>query len=127
MLTRTPFTIAPATPEKQSNMTPQDILIKAAELLDSAPTAWTQKHIARDEGGWPEPANHPNACSWCALGAIAKAQNLPDAPQGDNPAAKLLASHLGVNIVDWNDNPLRTREDVIQGLREAAKLQTVTL
>jgi hypothetical protein len=102
-------------------MTPQDILIKAAELLESSPTAWTQKWLARNaEGNTTSPRN-PKACSWCALGAIAKVQNLPDAPQLYNQAAKLLASHLGVNIVDWNDNHLRTRDDVIKGLRSAAK------
>jgi hypothetical protein len=101
-------------------MTPQEVLIKAAELLESSPIAWTQNHIARDAEGYPEKANSPNVCSWCALGAIAKVQNLPDAPQEHNPAAMLLAYHLKVNIVDWNDNPLRTREDVINGLRSAA-------
>jgi hypothetical protein len=107
-------------------MTPQDVLIKAAKLLEANPTAWIQKYVARSKGGWPEKANNPNACSWCALGAIAKVQNLPDAPQEHNPAAKLLASHLGVNIVEWNDHTLRTREEVIEGLRSAAELQTVT-
>jgi hypothetical protein len=102
-------------------MTPQEVLTKAAELLESSPTAWTQKHIARCNTGWPDKANSQNACSWCALGAIAKVQNLPDAPQEHNPAAMLLAYHLKVNIVDWNDDPLRTREDIIKGLREAAK------
>jgi hypothetical protein len=102
-------------------MTPQDILTKAAELLESSPTAWTQNHIARDEGGWPDKANSPNACSWCALGAIAKAQNLPDAPQANNPASMLLVLRLGVtSIANWNDAPERTREDVINGLRSAA-------
>jgi hypothetical protein len=103
-------------------MTPQEVLIKAAELLESSPTAWTQEYIARDHTGFPGEANHPSACSWCAMGAIAKVQNLPDAPQEHNAASKLLASHLGaLSIVEWNDNPVRTREDVIKGLREAAK------
>jgi hypothetical protein len=107
-------------------MTPQDILIKAAELLESSPIAWTQQWLARNaEGNTTSPRN-PNACSWCAMGAIAKVQNLPDAPQEHNPAAMLLAYHLKVNIVDWNDAPERTREDVIKGLKGAAKLQAVT-
>jgi hypothetical protein len=102
-------------------MTPREVLIKAADLLDSAPTAWTQKRIARDNKGWPEPPNHPRACSWCAMGAIAKVQNLPRAPQLYDSASKLLAHHLKIDIVDWNDAPERTREDVVQALRSAAK------
>jgi hypothetical protein len=101
-------------------MTPQAVLIKAAALLESSPTAWTQRWLARNAEGNNTSPRNPNACSWCALGAIAKVQNLPDAPQEYNPAAMLLAYHLKVNIVDWNDNPLRTRADVIKGLREAA-------
>jgi hypothetical protein len=108
-------------------MTPQAILIKAAELLESSPRAWSQDHTALDHTREPVRANSPIACSWCALGAIAKVQNLPDAPQMYNPASKLLALHLGViSIADWNDHPLRTRADVVEGLRGAAKLQTVT-
>jgi hypothetical protein len=108
-------------------MTPQAILLKAAELLESSPTAWTQNGLARtDEGAETSPRNL-NACSWCAMGAIAKVQNLPDALEEYNPAAKLLALHLTpTSIATWNDAPERTRDDVTQALRSAAKLQTVT-
>jgi hypothetical protein len=111
-------------------MTPQDVLIKAAELLESSPTAWIQNGIARNAEGAQITAHHPSACSWCAMGAIAKVQNRPEAPQAYDSASKLLAYHLsvnalGVNIANWNDHPLRTREDVVQALRSAA-LQTVT-
>jgi hypothetical protein len=102
-------------------MAPQEVLTKAAELLESSPTAWIQNGIARNAEGAQITSNHPRACSWCALGAIAKVQNLPDAPQEYNPAAMLLAYHLKINIVDWNDAPERTREDVIETLRKAAK------
>jgi hypothetical protein len=107
-------------------MTPQEVLIKAAELLESSPTAWTQDWLARNTDGNTTSPRNPNACSWCAMGAIAKVQNKPDASQTYDPASRLLASHLGVNIADWNDNHLRTREEVIAAMREAAKLQTVT-
>jgi hypothetical protein len=107
-------------------MTPQTILIKAAELLESNPTAWTQRRLARTaEGNVTSPRN-PNACSWCALGAIAKVQNLSEASQMYDPAAKLLASHLCCTVAYWNDAPERTREQVIEKLRDAA-LQTVAL
>jgi hypothetical protein len=107
-------------------MTPQAILIKAAELLESSPTAWTQGRLARDDRGWPEAPNHPSACQWCAIGAIAKVQNLSEASQMYDSAAKLLASQLSGTIVYWNDHPSRTREEVIDALRKAAKSQTVT-
>jgi hypothetical protein len=105
-------------------MTPQEVLTKAAELLEANPTAWTQKWLARNAEGNNTSPRNPNACSWCALGAIAKVQNLPDAPQLYNPAAKLLASYLGISIVDWNDNPVRTRGEVAHALRSAAKSVT---
>jgi hypothetical protein len=108
-------------------MTPQEVLIKAAELLESSPRAWAQDGLAfNSERNTTSPRN-PLACSWCALGAIAMVQELPHIAHRYDPAATLLASHLGViSIADWNDNPLRTREEVIAAMSEAAKLQTVT-
>jgi hypothetical protein len=104
-------------------MTSQAVLIKAAELIESSPTAWAQDALARTADGKKKTSpRNPSACSWCAMGAIAKVQNLPDAPRAYNPAAKLLAVHLGVtSIANWNDHPLRTRDEVINGLRSAAK------
>jgi hypothetical protein len=109
--------------------TPQDHLRAAADLLETSLGAWIQGKMAKNASGEYAHTLSPNACSWCALGAIARVQKLPDAPQEYNGASKLLTkylragSHTPVNIVDWNDHHTRTREDVIIALRLAASGQ----
>jgi hypothetical protein len=107
-------------------MTPQDILTKAAALLESSPTAWTQSVIARNAAGRVAAPNSPEACSWCALGAIAKVRGQPYATRTNCPATQLLETYLGEYAGNYNDRPQRTREEVIAALRGAAELQTVT-
>ena len=54
-----------------------DNTLSAAHLLTDArhiisdPDAWTQGTIARDAAGHPVAAQHKDAASWCATGALA--------------------------------------------------------
>ena len=93
-----------------------DVLEQAAQLL-SQPGAWTQGAFQRGE-----------KC-FCLLGAIAFVT-------GDNPhcawgntlasdAREPLADAIGIPtfaVVDWNDAPERTQDEVVAKLREAATL-----
>ena len=52
-----------------STPTARDILIEARALI-ARPESWTQGAGARDADGMPIGAEHPDAVSWCATGAI---------------------------------------------------------
>lgn len=99
------------------------ILSRAADILDQ-PNAWTQDSLAKDsEGAYLNTATSPNACQWCALGAMLKASNNTDI----NAAANKLKQVIGMgdpfySISSWNDDPARTQAEVVAALREAAAL-----
>lgn len=45
--------------------------LRAARELISDPDRWTQKHLARNEWGLPvDPLRSPDACRFCAMGAL---------------------------------------------------------
>jgi hypothetical protein len=55
-------------------MTPEDrAVISAARSLIADPAHWCQGTYARDNRGYPINPIDPDACSWCALGALARA------------------------------------------------------
>lgn len=90
--------------------------MKAYELL-SSPEKWTQVYWAKDKDGvfiWPK---NENAVCWCALGAIARVYaDSPD--EYDKAKTKLNDAIEDKGIVDWNDDPERTWEDVYTTLKE---------
>jgi hypothetical protein len=106
-------------------MTPQEILLRAADILEATPNAWTQGAMARNPEGFKVNPKHPTAVCFCGLGAIQRAViDNPKAPWVE--AEALLAGSLSNNeatmftIVRWNDAPERTREEVIAQMRKAA-------
>jgi hypothetical protein len=111
-------------------MTPQEILRRAADIIEAQPNAWTQGAPARNEQGLKVNPNHPTAICFCSIGAIQRAViNTPCAPW--SKAEELLANSLShtpgvmVKIVKWNDESRRTAAEVAAQMRKAA-LQTVT-
>ena len=102
-----------------------EILMKAAQWLED--NEWCQEaeaygpdcfpydvEILRSEGA------EPVAC--CAVGALKLAAGGHSMVLERTGA--VLARHLGLRgstIPEWNDKPGRTKEEVIQAMREAAK------
>lgn len=100
----------------EMEMTAPEILRAAATLLIRQ--GWTQGVTARDAFGLPTFAGLPEATCWCMLGAIAKVSGIW-APTGP---LQLLRTYLGVHgISKWNDEPGRTRAEVVNALLGAAE------
>lgn len=100
------------------------VLADAAYLLETR--GWTQHVFGRDKAGYEvaEYALSEAACL-CAIGAIAVAVGrMPDVTWDGTVAEEatdLLAKHIGTRwIPGWNDEPGRTREEVIGAFRGAA-------
>jgi hypothetical protein len=94
-----------------------DILRAAADLLEHE-GAWTRETMARDEDDRPVGYANPDACSWCAGGAIFKVGG--DRAVRDQ-AMDFLSEYVGAHgIGDWND-AAPGPEPVITALRAAAE------
>lgn len=87
--------------------------MKAWELL-SKPGAWTQGFFARDSSGSLRHSCEPDACCWCAIGAISLCYK-DCSPRED--AIQKLFGRVG-NVAEWNDYPLRTQDEVVAVLKE---------
>lgn len=87
-------------------MRTRDVLRKAARLIEKYGLA-KGRHGSKREG-------------FCAIGAVDAAT--PDG-LGYSAAMTRLYRHLGhgVGIAEWNDTPGRTKEEVLQALRRAAR------
>jgi len=107
-------------------MTPQETLIKAAELIE--------------EHGWDRHTYYdPDTDCYCVDGAIMAVTGHEPMIDGyrlskttqdlyDRDAAEqLLMEHLGISTIPalfrWNDDPDRTKEEVVSALKAAANVQ----
>ena len=107
-------------------------LLKAAEHVDAG---WCQTSWALDAAGERVMSDSPDACRWCAGGAVSKAaiELLPGADKADQRdlavrALKRLAESLRMPTSDvvletsmWNDTAGRTGKEVAMKLRRAAE------
>lgn len=100
-----------------------NLLSKAADLLEQ-PNAWCQGSIARDaKGERVGVAQSPRACSWCIIGAVVKAAGSVKLPDGIIHKIKnaAVADDVYLSLGSWNDEPSRTKNDVVAVLRKAAE------
>ena len=88
-----------------------DALVRARGLVERG---WCQGWFARDADGYEVAAVSPQACRFCALGAIRHATNV--FVEGDNCIRLVLRAGgneaLG-DLFTWNDAPERTQADVL--------------
>ena len=96
-------------------MTPTEILKEARRLI--AEKGWTQGSFARHSNGDPIGPLGDNAACYCALGAIRKTGNGPEQVF----AVFALADVVGDYVSDWNDDPARTKEEVLAAFDEAIR------
>lgn len=92
--------------------------MKAYELLEQ--NDWCKHAYARDREGKAIHCLSNAACSFCTLGAIRKVyRNNYEHEQAKNKVEKHLFLTTGCLFVDdWNDAPERTKEEVINLLKE---------
>ncbi len=81
----------------------QKHLLDAAQYIRDH--GWCQKALMDDEG---------RVCLLGALGKIPGDQAIP---------RQRLRSIIGINLVNWNNSPKRTKKEVIAALEEAAARQ----
>lgn len=93
-------------------------LISARDLLINV--GWNQKHIAQNNNKERVEADDQTAVSYCAMGAVAKACNsfnsTPNKRELDVIHAlksQLTLMNYKGGIITFNDNPDRTKEEVI--------------
>lgn len=76
----------------------------------SLESGWCQKTEARDSLGKPVNPNDPNAVCWCFMGSLHTLS-----PEDTQTVLVKAAGVLGVDYVTkWNDDPRRTKEDVLK-------------
>lgn len=96
------------------------ILAEAKELI-SSPEKWTKGAMARDIHGaplaylWPLSDN----INFCLLGAITCILRQFDEQSSLAYEAIIEAAGSPSSIIDWNDDPSRTHEEVMEVLRNA--------
>jgi hypothetical protein len=99
-----------------------DVLDRAADLI--LQKGWTQEVHARDESGDSDFVTADSAVCFCALGAISAAYGSDPSDETGVDAQfhlrKVLPAYA--SIPDWNDDPVRTKDEVVAKLREAAAL-----
>jgi hypothetical protein len=82
---------------------------------------WTQGAIARDAIGFSVPSLGHDAARWCTVGAISRAA--PDGCDVYWVALDLLRNVVGTSAIEiWNDQPTRTKEDVLAAFDKAIAL-----
>ena len=102
-----------------------DVLFRAADRVQFQ--GWTQGTYARDAGGVPVRAGHPDAAQWCVRGALKV-----DAPSPYwlHKTLYTFAGYLiaasgprvdSVNVMAWNDDRERTAGEVADAMRRCAK------
>lgn len=109
-------------------------VLETAQNLLSRPGAWTQGALARDAQGVEVGTHAPEACCWCATGAVIASMEGYDAGDHDDVwefeiAVEYLNEALGFRCQtddllteEWNDDLERTHEDVLQMFDRAIKL-----
>ena len=96
-----------------------DLMRVLRDGRDLVKRAWTQGDLARDAGGAPVPATAPEACQWCAYGA------LEAAGAKHHRIVGYLAVHCMERVVgnlplgEWNDAPTRTQDEVVKAFDAA--------
>ena len=103
--------------------TPQEILERAAYIIES--NGWTRGAYGRKLNGESVPATSPDACRFCAIGAIRLAafELLGKTSQRmARESVGVLHETICADVADWNDNHAPSGYYVVAKMREAAEL-----
>lgn len=102
-------------------------VLKKARAKISDPSRWIKGPIAVDVNGREVGPGSPNACKWCAEGALISV--LVEGPNGNEGgviwAHKVLSDFVGQPLGRYNDDPKTTHEDILslfaRGIRELSR------
>jgi len=83
--------------------------MKAWELLEEKD--WCQGDYARNASGQSVRVHDPQARRFCVVGLL-------EATGTCDLNYPKLKEHLGMRVIDWNDDPERTKEEVLAVLKE---------
>ena len=99
-------------------MTPAAQTLLAARELLSEKSRWHRGSYAGDAHGNPVPLKSPDACRWCALGAI----EVVSGGIFDGAARALYSAFNGGSFVQWHDGKA-THEQVLKLFSRAIALE----
>ena len=93
-------------------------VLSDARALLAEPGVWTQTSFARDAQGQPCESSSPEACQFCALGAIERAEHTRYGfAMHWSASREALVAALPQGALDsvmvFNDNPTRTVDEVL--------------
>lgn len=89
--------------------------MKAWELIEQ--TGWCQNVYARAANGQGASVEDPNAVSYCARGAI-EVTHKNDLTDAIDRLYQGIHDKYRLTVIEWNDAPERTKEEVIAVLKE---------
>jgi hypothetical protein len=88
--------------------------------VDYIRKGWAQGHYTVNDKGEPCDVLDPNACRWCAVGAIyAVSETMSDYWSAINKLKNFLDIDTRGGIDVWNDAPERTQAEVIEAMEKA--------
>jgi hypothetical protein len=82
--------------------------MKISEILSSS-DKWCQGHLAVDKDNKSVKPESPEAVKWCLLGACYKE---PADLKANAIIKERIRAAIGPGLIDWNDDPDRTFEEV---------------
>jgi hypothetical protein len=95
--------------------TTSEVLTAARNLLKRK--GWCKGHLARAANGRIVSVDSPKAVAWCMIGAIRRVTVASVEQYGF--ADLLLQRVIGMPVPVWNDDPHRTKEEVIEAFDKA--------
>jgi hypothetical protein len=102
------------------------LLARARELVSRG---WCRGADACGADGGPAEPWDGDACAWSLLGAVVAALEQDAEAEGEVPLEELAAALYALadvietdSLVDWNDEPSRTQEEVVATLARAEEL-----
>jgi hypothetical protein len=98
-------------------MTKKEVLIQAKAIIERG---WCQGTYAIDNDGHPVDFDSQKAVAWCIRGATCLIA--PDGYHNRYGAHELIKSITITPISQWNDEPGRTKEEVLDVLTQAIAL-----
>lgn len=94
--------------------------MKAYELIEKG---WCQHHYSFNAMGYVTGPDNTNVVAWCIMGALVKAypynRNNKVSDYDFRDIVHRIEEEIGnISIIDYNDNPKRTKEEVVALLKK---------
>ena len=95
-------------------------LIKLREIIE---WGWCQEEYALSDKGTPVSAGSKKACSWCITGGMMKVTRTSlYGPRAHDLAHYLQKAANNLDLIGWNDEKRRKKQQVVNMISRAIKL-----